>query len=301
MKKYKSSLTARRNRVGYLFIMPWVIGFLLFFANNLYKTVIFSLSSMSMRDGGGYDLLFVGIENYKSIFFSHSTFTRILVESMGEMMVDVPLIISFSLFSAIILNQKFKGRVFARAVFFLPVIMSSQAIVAAIQGVIATVSGGVSTVDPALGETVGINVTSIMQILEQFGVPKFFSTYIIGSVSRMFDIVKASGIQIIIFMAGLQSISGALYEVAKIEGATAYQTFWKVTFPLLTPMILTNVVYTIIDRYINTEIVKLISNTTFGTLKFGLGSAMTFVSSAIVCLILGVVALFIAKRVSYQY
>ncbi len=123
--------------------------------------------------------------------------------------------------------------------------------------------------------------------------------YVVGAVTRVTEIISASGVQLIIFIAALQSIPGSMYEVAKIEGATAYETFWKVTFPMVMPHIITNFVYTVVDKFADSEIIELAYKTTFDNFDYGLGSAMSMVSTVIVCAILFLVVAIIQKRTFY--
>jgi ABC-type sugar transport system permease subunit len=144
-----------------------------------------------------------------------------------------------------------------------------------------------------------VNVDYILGVFLDLGLPLGLVDYIVDLVSRIYEIVRASSVQIIIFIAALQSISPELYEVSKIEGATAYETFWKITFPMVTPLILTNVVYTIIDKYVTSEVVNTAYDTAFTTYNCGLSSAMSVLSTIVMCLILTVVCVLISKKTFY--
>lgn len=286
---------------GYLFVLPWVIGFILFFGNNLVQTVIYSMNEVSLSPDGGYTLNYIGFDNYKAAFVSHATFNRTLAESIGNMVLDVPLIIFFSLFVAILINKKFHGRAVVRAILFLPVIMATSAIMQAMNSSMTQIMGGINNVVTIQdGEVAGLNASYIMMSLIEFGIPLDIVTYIVDAISRIYEIVRASGVQILIFLAALQSISPALYEVSKIEGATGYETFWKITFPMVSPLIITNMVYTIVDLYSRTEIVKLVSDVAFREINFGLSSAMSLVSSICVSLVLAVSTYLVSRKVFYQ-
>ena len=126
-----------------------------------------------------------------------------------------------------------------------------------------------------------------------------FFDYIISAVGHISGIITASGVQIIIFIAALQSVPNSLYEVAKIEGATGYETFWKVTFPMIMPLILTNIVYTVVDKFSSSAVVKLSYDTIFTGKDYRLGSLMSLVSMLIVCLFLAIVCGLISKRTFY--
>lgn len=298
-----SKLTLRQKQMvyGFVFISPWLIGFIWFFLKNLMTAIYYSFSKMIIDPSGGYDLSFVGFDNYKYAMTQHADFNRILVESLSNMLLDVPLIIFFSLFVAIILNHKFRGRGLVRAIFFLPVILLSPAIADALTSAMQLITSGITTVPAEMQETGGFSARYLINTFMQLGFPQSLLEYIEGAVSRVYDIVKASGVQILIFLAALQAIPGALYEVAKIEGATAYETFWKVTMPMVSPLILTNVVYTIVDFFVISEVVDTAYDTAFVNMNFGLSSAISMLSTLGVSLILVLVGSAISKKIFYNY
>lgn len=300
MKKKKMSLMTKRSITGYIFILPWLAGFIIFYLRSLIMTANFSLSEISVAVGGGYDSKFVGLQNYIYAFRAHGSFKQVLTTSVGNMLIDVPLITFFSLLMAMLLNKKFKGRTLVRAIFFLPVIMNSAAITAAIDMSRQMLAGGLSASSAEMTNAVsGVNMMYYVEMFSNLGLPAGILDYIVAAVERINDIISASGVQIIIFIAALQSIPGSMYEVAKIEGATAYETFWKVTFPMVMPHIITNVVYTVVDNFANSEIVEMAYDTAFTEVNYGLSSTMSLVSTAIVCVILVIVCGFIQKRTFY--
>ncbi len=302
MKKQRRrmSLSRRRSVTGFVFITPWLIGFLWFYGKGAIQAVLFSLSTMTMKQSGGYQLDFAGLDNFKYVFLQHATFNQTLVSSLMNMLIDVPLIIFFSLFMALILNSKFKGRAVIRAILFLPIIMSSGAIRDSIAMAQQTIMGGVAAVSSeAAASESGVNVQYLMNMLMNLGFPATLSEYLIAAVGRIFDIVQASGIQIIIFLAALQSVPGNLYEVAQIEGATPYETFWKVTFPMVSPHIVTNVVYTIVDKFMNSDIIDVAYDMAFSSYNWSVSVAMSLISSFAVCIILFVITKAISKFVFY--
>ena len=303
MKKKKMlTLTRKRAAKGFLFIVPWLIGFLWFYLRSLIMTVQFSLSELTVRPGGGYTLDFVGLDNFIYAFRAHGTFKQVLTTSVGNMLIDVPLITFFSLFIAMLLNRNFKGRTLMRAIFFLPVILNSDAIVDAMNISRSLMVGGLSNASSEIMEaasSTGVSIDYYVHMFTSLGLPTIFIEYIMGAVSRISDIISASGVQIIIFLAALQSIPGSMYEVAKIEGATAYETFWKVTFPMVMPHIITVVVYTVVDSFIDSDVVDLAYSTAFDLNNYGLSSVFSLVSTVVTCLILGLVVWFIQKRTFY--
>ena len=225
-----------------------------------------------------------------------------MTTSVGNMLIDVPLITFFSLFMAILLNKKFKGRTLVRAIFFLPVILNSGAIMDAMDLARSMMSGGISSASAEMAEAAagsGVSIEYYIQMFSALGLPEVIIEYVAGAVSRISEIINASGVQIIIFIAALQSIPGSMYEVAKIEGATAYETFWKVTFPMVMPHIITNVVYTVVDSFAESEVVELAYKTAFTDNNYGLSSVMSLASTVVTCLILVIVCRFIQKRTFY--
>ncbi len=300
-KKKKMSLSAKRSHTGLLFVLPWLIGFLWFYARSLFMSIQFSLSDLTVSPGGGYTLDFVGLNNFLYAFRAHATYKQVLTTSIGNMLIDVPLITFFSLFMAILLNRKFKGRTLVRAIFFLPVILNSEAIVDAMDLARNMMSGGLSNASAEMTQAAssGMGIAYYMEMFGSLGIPEPLIAYLMGAVLRVSDIINASGVQIIIFIAALQSVPGSMYEVAKIEGATTYETFWKVTFPIVMPHIITNIVYTVVDSFTQSDVVELAYKTAFTESNYGLSSVFSLCSTAITCLILVIVCGFIQKRTFY--
>lgn len=280
MKKLHISMAGKRAVNGYLFILPWLLGFLLFYVRSLYMTVEFSLSDLTVLSTGGYNLEFVGLKNYYEAFFSHASFKQTLTTSIGNMVIDVPLII-----------------------FFLPVLLGAEAVSNALSLAAQMMAGGLSgtSADMAAASASSgtMNMDYLIDLFAQLALPDVVLDYIVGAVSRISDIIQASGVQIVLFIAGLQSIPSSLYEVAKIEGATGYETFWKVTFPMVMPHIITCTIYTIVDAFSKSEVVKLAYSTAFTESRYGLSSAFSVVSTLITCALLGAVVYFIGKRTFY--
>ncbi|MDE7210098.1 MAG: sugar ABC transporter permease [Lachnospiraceae bacterium] len=303
MKKKKGlTLTGKRAIVGLLFISPWLIGFLAFYIRSFVMTIQFALSEVSIDPAaGGYTTKFAGLENFIYEFTKHASFPQTLVTSLQDILIDVPLIIFFSLFMALLLNKNFPGRTLVRAIFFIPVIMNADAIVSAIEMARSAMMGGVSATSSAIAESAssGVNMDYYLALFKELALPDSLLDYVVGAIGRINDIISASGVQIVIFIAALQSIPSSLYEVAKIEGATGYETFWKVTFPMVLPHIITNIVYTVVDSFTNSTIVNMAYDTAYTNQNWGLSSAMSLTTTVIVCLILGVVCGLIQKRTFY--
>ncbi|SFF40967.1 ABC-type sugar transport system, permease component [Paenibacillus algorifonticola] len=298
MRFRKLSLEQKNRYYGLYFILPWFAGFLFLFIVPLLSSFRYSFSNLQVTNDG-FSLDFIGLSNYREALLSHESYVRILTESVVDIAVNTPLIIIFSLFFAVLLNQRFRGRVLARAIFFLPVILAS--------GIIASIENGdlMQSVVRSANDTTGGGL-SIMKNLElavlliESGVSMTFVEYLTGAVSRIYEIISQSGVQILIFLAGLQSISPSLYEAAKIEGSTGYEAFWKITFPMISPLILTNLVYTIIDSFISDETSRLVVDTAFKSYDFGLSAAMAWMYFAVIALVLWITTSLVSRKVFYQ-
>lgn len=294
-------MSRRRALSGYTFILPWMIGFAFFYVYCMYLAIRFSLSNLQIVATGGYETPFVGFENFLYAFNAHATFKQVLTSSIGNLLIDLPLIIFFSLFMAILLNRKFRGRGLVRAIFFLPVILNADAITGAMEISAMMMTGGLSSTSSEVASAVstGVNLSYYYELFENLAMPGVVLDYIVGAVSRISDIITASGVQIIIFIAALQAIPSSLYEVSKIEGATAYETFWKITLPMVTPHIITNIVYTIVVGFANSEVVQLSYTTAFTQYNYGLSSVFSLVSTVLICLLLVLICGLIQRRAFY--
>ncbi|WP_435924200.1 carbohydrate ABC transporter permease [Paenibacillus sp. DYY-L-2] len=297
--KLKLSLTQKRSMLGLLFIAPWLLGFIFLFAGPLAQSIRFSFNKLTVAPTG-YELQNVGWRNFTDALFVDANFNRILTESVLGMVVDVPLILFFSLFSAVLLNQKFRGRGIARAIFFLPVILASGAVAAAESSGLINLVGNAEVAEQLGQASSQFNIRSMVMILAEAGFPITFIDYIVEAVMRIYEIISSSGVQILIFLAALQSVPGNLYEVAKIEGATAYETFWKVTFPMVSPLILTNIIYTIIDSFSDSPVTRMIYETAFKTQNFGLSAAMAWLYTIVVSILLIVMGYIVSRKTFYH-
>jgi ABC-type sugar transport system permease subunit len=214
------------------------------------------------------------------------------------MAIQVPAIIIFSFFIALILNQEFKGRGFVRAIFFLPVILSSGVIVGLEYN--NSLMSGMKDVIKEAGN--GINITATLEtILKTTGLGGKILDPVFKIIEAVYDVALASGIQIVIFISGLQTVSTSMYEAAKIEGCTAWESFWKITFPLVSSMILVNLVYTTVDFLMRTDNQAMVSITekVNPQMEYGLSAAMAWSYFGIVAAVLGILAAIISKKVYY--
>lgn len=276
----KLSYERKKSYYGYLFISLWAVGFVIFFLFPFITSVRYSLAEVSIQQGY-VGLKSCGFDNYKNLFIKNPEFLPAFTDTVTSVAMKSPLIIIFSLFIAVVLNQKFKGRTFFRAIFFLPVIISSGIAIEIINGnyYLGLISSGGRA--SALFES-----QSISEMLINSGVPQSAVDYILGIVNDIFGLIWNSGIQILIFIAGLQSIPTTLYEVANVEGSNGWTTFWKITVPMLAPMLVVNVFYTVVDNMISfsNKMFKLIDHYMNG-LKFDEAAAMSIINFGVVFII----------------
>lgn len=296
MNKLNLSLKQKNTIIGYIFCLPFILGFLFFFIRPFLQAVNFSFNELQVT-ADGFELHFRGISNYMHILLVHPDFIPSFLETIRDMVVDLPLILSFSFFSALVLNQKFKGQTFSRAIFFLPVIMSAGIILRMEQG---------DYITEAMQQIEQVDYTfsgaALRNLLLQTRLPEGFLEFVLNAVERIPQIIRASGIQIIVFLAGLQSIPRSIYEAAEVEGATSWENFWLITLPMLSPLILTNIVYTIIDSFISprNELIDLIRNTAFEGAGFGISMAMAIMYFLTILIMLGVVFKILSGWVFYH-
>lgn len=277
---------------GILFLLPWLLGFFLLFLTPMVEMIMYSFNDVDIVPLGGVSKAFVKWENFRQALLIDATFAPAVVETLLEALLFTPLIIVFSLMCAILLNGKFRGRAIARAIFFIPIIMATGLMMQRV----SNLSGQM------MGEGQNENVygaESIARLVMSIGIGKELVQYLLDAVNDIFEIASMSGIQILIFLAALQGISPALYEVAKIEGATAYETFWKVTVVMVSPMILTCTIYTLADLFTRSEIIDLIYTISFNQSNYGLGAAMSCVYLLVNVIVIGAAALLIRKVVFY--
>jgi len=303
-KKRKMTLMKKKALMGYLFVMPFIIGFLTFFLYPFIRSFIFSINRLEVV-AEGYRLIPIGLDNYYHALFVDPNFNRILVESVQQMLTSVPSIIIFSFFAANLLNQRFRGRSVARAIFFLPVIMTSGVIIAAerndlLQNMIR-MSASPETLDAGIGSLAQMGF-GFRAILMQSGLPPQLVLYVIAAIDQIYDIIISSGVQILIFLAGLQTISPSLYEASNIEGATGWENFWKITFPMVSPLILVNILYSVIDNFTHpaNQVMQMIRDIAFFRNEYGLSATLAWIYFLVIFVILTIVMWVISRNVFYQ-
>lgn len=300
MKKQKNKLAGLQKRKaisGYLFIAPFILGFLAFMIKPFFQSLYMSFCNVQIG-AGTFEPVWQGLENYRKTFLVDPEFNRLLVEEISRMMINSVAIMVFSFFVALILNQKFKGRALVRAIFFLPVILSSGVIIG-LETDNALMANLANTIEETTSN-VSISV-AVEEILRTAGVGTRAFEEVFKIIDQIYDVAIASGIQIIIFLSGLQTISPSMYEAADIEGCTKWESLWKITFPMISSMFLVNWIYTIIDFCMRSdnEVIDKISEVMVGQMDYGFASAMSWVYFLIVMAFVGISSLIISKGVYY--
>lgn len=288
----------RKGLYGYGFIALWFVGTLIWFVYPLLNSLMYSF--MEVRpETGGMQGTWVGLDNYIYVFTGDQNYAKYLVTVLGQTALETPLILIFSLFIAVILNQKFKGRAFVRAVFFLPVIIATGPVYNIINGDISK-SGASSA-----GQFSTMFSTDLMGDLFQFlgiyGLNEHVQTMVENVSNNIFGIVWNAGIQILIFLAALQNIPVSAKEAAQMEGATAWEYFWKITLPYVSPMILACLIFTVIDSFTAPD--NLVMGRVLDMQKdwqYGHAAAMAWVYFAIVLAAVGVITLIMNEFIYYE-
>lgn len=292
MKK-KIPYSKKKALYGYGFISVWIVGTVIFFLIPLFKSLWFSFSEVTV-DSGKTVTEWVGADKYIKVLTEDEKYTEYLGDMLVETLWKTPLIIIFSLFIAVVLNQNFRGRTFARAVFFLPVIIVTGPVYKIISDDMET-SGNNDVINSSTMFSTDL-IGELLEFLGVYGISDRTGDLISAVADNIFGIVWNSGIQILIFLASLQNIPRSAREAAQIEGATSWEYFWKVTFPYVSPFILVNTVFTVIDLFTNplNTVMERISDMR-NEWAFGEEAAMSWIYFVVVMLITGIIVFVLNK------
>ena len=274
MKKRKvKGLETLKSRYGYIFLAPWIVGMLIFFIVPIVQSAYFSFADITIGDGAV--TRFVGLENIKYLLFKDTKYVNNLIAAFTDMFISVPFILLVSLILAVLLNNKFRGRLFFRSLFFLPVIIAGGSV---LDLYLSAASGNATEV--AVNESVSFGMVDFSVGLD-----------------NLFMLVWQSGIQIILFIAGLQSIPDLLYEVSEVEGATKWEEFWFITLPSLGRTMFLVIVFTIVEN-ITKSSNKVIEQgyKFFNSLAFGRGSAALWLYFLVVGIIVALILFIYNKK-----
>lgn len=240
-KEHRRRRTVRSVREvaeGYLFLLPWLCGLAAFVAYPVLYALYISFHKVKIAlDGTGLQYEFVGMGNFKYAFLRDHVFPAEMLLFFRELLLIVPITVIFALLVSILLNQKLKGRMFFRAVFFLPVIFATGQVLLELfnQG-----QGGLP-----FG-----NQYDVQKLLYDL-FPTSIAGMLMGLIGKFVIILWFSGVQVIIFLAAFQTVPGTTYEAARIDGATPWESFWKITFPAVVPFIFLNIIYTLVEQSTN--------------------------------------------------
>ena len=301
--KKRVSLDARKARSGYFFVAPFVIGIILVYLPILLDSIWFSFYDTAFETVDGQLVEYykmAGITYYRKAL-ADSSFISALLSGLQQLVFEVPAVVIFSLFIAVVLNQKMLGRAAFRAIFFVPVIISTGFMESLLNDTTATdqMEGGVNT---GGDQSTGSEIISILDVQKLFGEMKVGTElvgYVVSIVNNVYQYINYSGVQMLIFLAGLQSISPSIYEASQIEGATGWETFWKITFPMISPMILVNAIYSAINAFTRTTnpAMRFISGI---LVEDSLKAATSWIYFSVVMLIIAAVAGILSTFIFYQ-
>ncbi len=299
MKKLKYK--HKRAVIGYGFISPWLIGFILFFLVPVVSSLIMSFNNI-IFSGGELKYTFLGIDNFKYAFTGDEKFLPYLSECLLDLVINVPLILICSFFFSLILNQNFKGNTIMKVVFFLPVVLGNgvfalyQTQLMEVQGVAVEMMQSEST--GMLGD---FTSSGLLTFMGQAGLPESVLEYLTIPIERIYTLMSKSGVQTFIFLSGLKAVPSSLYESAYVEGCSAWDSFWKITLPMVSPMIIVNTIYTIVDSFAaeDNTLLNYIYEIGFNNSKFGLSASMAWIFFAILGIIVAVVLWAVNKRIVY--
>lgn len=296
-KRKHGGLLRRQQRNGWLFVLPWIVGFVIFFLKPLVQSLWFSFNDVTMGNSG-METAFVGLGNYKYLLIQDSSFLTNLWTVTLSMLQQVAICTVLSLFIAVVLVQKFRGRTLYRAIFFLPIIMTSGVVYSMVGSVVG--SAGLS----GSGNAYMYSSVSLTTLMLQGGIGKSVVDFLTRAIDSIFAMTTNCGVPILLYISGLQKIPESAYEAARIEGAGSWDIFWKITIPKIMPIIFLNIVYIIVDASTaygsssgGNVMMAAIQTMGFGkTMKFGMSSAMAWMYFLVVALFLALAYLLIGKR-----
>ncbi len=244
-KKKMRGIEQIKSRYGWFFISSWLVGVVLFFAIPVIQSIIYSFSQMTIN-ADGVNTVWVGLKNYKYIIGEHTDYLNWLSRSITNFVYSLPVIVLLSMVLALLLNQKFRGRLFFRALYFMPVIIATGVVIDLISGM-----AGSDMSASSVNESVSGGMFSVEDIIAILSLPPEVAEFVQKIISDIFDLIWNSGIQTVLFLAGLQSIPSTLYEASKVEGATKWEEFWFITFPMLSNVTLLVIVYTMVELFVS--------------------------------------------------
>lgn len=283
MKKLK--IESKQKIIGFAFVAPWLIGFAVFSAYPLFYSLYMSFNKVKVS-GSALKMEWMGWENYRKALFQDAEVMNNLIKVLQNTVIIIPIIVVFAIIMALLLNEEFKGRSLVRAIFFLPVLLTSgnliESLTAQGQGTVSflksdTINSLLSNIGGSLGETLTMVIDSFLIILWY------------------------SGVQMLILIAGMQSVNPSVYEAATIDGAGKWESLWLITLPNLVPFILLTTIYTVVDQFtapFNKIMDLIMSHMNNVKTGYGYASAISFLYFLLILAIIGIVFLVFRKSVS---
>jgi len=279
MKKF-SPHAVRQGVLGYLFLLPWLVGFLILTAWPAVYTVYLSFNNV-VQTVEGWDVTWAGLSNYDVALIGNQFFTPNMLSFILMQITYVPSITVIAFILALLLNRGLKCRALLRAIFFMPVIIMSGPVMYQLLD-----SGGLSGVN--------INTMRLLGMVSMFSYP--FARALVFMFENYSVMLWFTGIPIILFISGLQKIDNGILEAAKIDAATGWQILWKITIPIIRPIFQVSVILTVVQlaAYTINPVLPQIRDAIFQTGSgLGLASAFSWIYSLAVLILIGIAAYFI--------
>lgn len=293
-KRFNLALKDRTALYGYLFVLPVLIGVIFIFFPNLLLSIRYAFSDVTISFSN-VSTTFVGLGNFKRAFLEDTVYRQILLKTLKGASVDTIIILSFSFFVSTLLNQEFKGRAIARTIMFMPIVLST--------GIILSTDVSLAESMETVGEEVSVFATyfDLEKLLLSFNLPSSITGIIVYAVDGTYSILSRSGVQIMVFLSALQGISPSVFEAAKMEGASKWEEFWKITFPMIMPMILVNAIYTVIDSFVQPSygMLDYVKYYMFGANDMGYASAVAWIYFILILIILVCLFKVTSKHIEY--
>ncbi|MBQ3549579.1 MAG: sugar ABC transporter permease [Clostridia bacterium] len=290
-KKHKG-IESLKSTYGRLFVLHWEIGLILFFVMPLFQSFYYAFCDVSFA-GGEYHFDFAGMKNFDYAWNKNADFTNNVSESLLSIVGSLPVIVIISLILALLLNQKFRGRLFFRGLYFLPVIIASGVV---IELLFKTTTGDLSS--SGVSDTFASNMIQVDDIMAWLSLPTEIGAYFGGLLNDIFNLVWNCGIQIVLFISGMQSIPDSLYEVSKVEGATKWEEFWFITLPMLSRTLILVIIFTIVELVTAKDNVVMSQAYTLmkgAATSYGTASAMLWIYFIIVGAFMAILMLVFSK------
>ncbi len=285
-EKKASRVSRRHARMGYLFTLPWLIGFLAFTVYPLIYSMYLSMHHVSIT-ASGIQTTFTGFQNYIYGLTMDLPFLMAIYEQVQSIAILTPLILILSLILGMLLSRPIRGKGFFRALYFFPVIIVSGPLMSMLE------TNGVFSI-------VELTESGVLRWMGQMDLGAFLGI-VLFLIERIFTVLWFSGVQILIYLSGIQKISGSIYEAAYMDGASGWQVFWKITLPSMNQFTIINVVYTVVmlGTFSTNPVLALIKKNMFisdPTKGYGYSTAMSWMYFLVVVVVLVIALAIVGLR-----